>query len=79
MDKMEFRVLMKYCFLKGKNTVEAKIWLDAEFPDTAPAKSTIKDCPAARSPRMTKARTTGWGKGQGGRAGQKETERTGTQ
>ncbi|KAF7274197.1 hypothetical protein GWI33_013132 [Rhynchophorus ferrugineus] len=43
MDKMEFRVLMKYCFLKGKNTVEAKIWLDAEFPDTAPAKSTIKD------------------------------------
>ncbi|KAF7264652.1 hypothetical protein GWI33_022818 [Rhynchophorus ferrugineus] len=27
---MEFRVLIKYCFLKGKNTVEAKIWLGAE-------------------------------------------------
>ncbi|KAF7262961.1 hypothetical protein GWI33_003794, partial [Rhynchophorus ferrugineus] len=44
MDKKEFPVLIKYCFLKGKNTVEAKIWLDAEFPDTAPGKSNIKDC-----------------------------------
>ena len=43
MDKKEFRVLIKYCFLKGKNTVEAKTWLDNEFPDTAPGKSTIKD------------------------------------
>ncbi|KAF7281237.1 hypothetical protein GWI33_005024 [Rhynchophorus ferrugineus] len=43
MDKKEFRVLMKYCFLKGKNTVQARTWLDAEFPYTAPAKSTIKD------------------------------------
>ncbi|KAF7271906.1 hypothetical protein GWI33_015272 [Rhynchophorus ferrugineus] len=43
MDKKEFRVLIKYCFLKGKNTVEAKTWLDAEFSDTAPRKSTIKD------------------------------------
>ncbi|KAF7285667.1 hypothetical protein GWI33_010246 [Rhynchophorus ferrugineus] len=43
MDKKEFRVLIKYCFLKGNNTVEAKTWLDAEFPDTAPEKSTIKD------------------------------------
>ncbi|KAF7277215.1 hypothetical protein GWI33_009165 [Rhynchophorus ferrugineus] len=43
MDKKEFRVLIKYCFLKGKNTVEAKTWLDAEFPDPAPGKSTIKD------------------------------------
>ncbi|KAF7277937.1 hypothetical protein GWI33_009053 [Rhynchophorus ferrugineus] len=43
MDKKEFRVLIKYCFLKGKNTVEANIWLDAEFPDTVPGKSTIKD------------------------------------
>ncbi|KAF7272200.1 hypothetical protein GWI33_014998 [Rhynchophorus ferrugineus] len=32
MDKKEFCVLIKYCFLKGKNTV-----------DTAPGKSTIKD------------------------------------
>ncbi|KAF7285515.1 hypothetical protein GWI33_010514 [Rhynchophorus ferrugineus] len=30
MDKRKFRVLIKYCFLKGKNTVEAKTWLDAE-------------------------------------------------
>ncbi|KAF7277039.1 hypothetical protein GWI33_009508 [Rhynchophorus ferrugineus] len=43
MDKKEFRVLIKYCFLKGKNTVEAKTWHDVEFPDTAPGKSTIKD------------------------------------
>ncbi|KAF7280367.1 hypothetical protein GWI33_006139 [Rhynchophorus ferrugineus] len=44
MDKNEFHVLIKYCFLKGKNTVEAKTWLDAEFPKTAPGKSAIKDC-----------------------------------
>ncbi|KAF7271092.1 hypothetical protein GWI33_015978 [Rhynchophorus ferrugineus] len=43
MDKKEFRVLIKYCFLKGKNTVEAKTWLDAEFPDTVPGRSTIMD------------------------------------
>ncbi|KAF7271569.1 hypothetical protein GWI33_015555 [Rhynchophorus ferrugineus] len=43
MDKKEFRVLLKYCFLKGKNSIEAKTWLDAEFPDTVPGKSTIKD------------------------------------
>ncbi|KAF7264252.1 hypothetical protein GWI33_000427 [Rhynchophorus ferrugineus] len=42
MYKKEFRVLIKYCFLKGKNTVEAKTCLDAEFPDTVPRKSTIK-------------------------------------
>ncbi|KAF7279642.1 hypothetical protein GWI33_006890 [Rhynchophorus ferrugineus] len=42
MDKNEFRVLIKYCFLKGKNTVEAKTRLDAEFLDTVPGKSTIK-------------------------------------
>ncbi|KAF7265481.1 hypothetical protein GWI33_021135 [Rhynchophorus ferrugineus] len=43
MDKKGFRVLIKYCFLNGNNTVEAKPWLEAEFPDTAPGKSTIKD------------------------------------
>ena len=41
MEKKEFRVLIKYCFLKGKNTVEAKAWLDNEFPDSAPAKETV--------------------------------------
>ncbi|KAF7276780.1 hypothetical protein GWI33_009831, partial [Rhynchophorus ferrugineus] len=44
MYKKEFRVLIKYCFLKGKNTVEAKTWLDAEFPDTAAPKSAMKYC-----------------------------------
>ncbi|KAF7285485.1 hypothetical protein GWI33_010583 [Rhynchophorus ferrugineus] len=34
MDKKEFRMSIKHCFLKGKNTVEAKTWLDAEIPDT---------------------------------------------
>ncbi|KAF7279253.1 hypothetical protein GWI33_007450 [Rhynchophorus ferrugineus] len=43
MGKKEFRVLIKYCFLKGKNTVEAKTWLDAKSPYTAPGKSTIKN------------------------------------
>ncbi|KAF7279789.1 hypothetical protein GWI33_006748 [Rhynchophorus ferrugineus] len=43
MDKKEFPVLIKYCFLKGKNTVEVKTWLDAEFPNTALIKSTTKD------------------------------------
>lgn len=43
MEKKEFRVLIKYCFLKGKNTVEAKKWLDQEFPGSAPGKSTIID------------------------------------
>ncbi|KAF7264394.1 hypothetical protein GWI33_023317 [Rhynchophorus ferrugineus] len=43
MDIKDFRVLIKYCFLRGKNRVEAKTWLDAEFPVTAPGKSTIKD------------------------------------
>ncbi|KAF7267808.1 hypothetical protein GWI33_019001 [Rhynchophorus ferrugineus] len=38
MDKKEFRVLIKYCFLKGKNTVEAKTWLDATAPGQFPAK-----------------------------------------
>ncbi|KAF7277448.1 hypothetical protein GWI33_007268 [Rhynchophorus ferrugineus] len=42
MDKKKFRVLIKYCFLKGKNTVKAKTWLDADFLDTARGKSTIK-------------------------------------
>ncbi|KAF7273090.1 hypothetical protein GWI33_014171 [Rhynchophorus ferrugineus] len=43
MDRKEIRVLIIYCFLKGNNTVEAKTWLDTEFPDTATGKSTIKD------------------------------------
>jgi hypothetical protein len=36
MDKKEFRVLMKHCFLARKNTVEAMAWLDKHFSDSAP-------------------------------------------
>ncbi|KAF7265008.1 hypothetical protein GWI33_021745 [Rhynchophorus ferrugineus] len=43
MDKKEYRVLIKHCFLEGNNTVETKTWLDAELPDTASGKLTIKD------------------------------------
>ncbi|KAF7267480.1 hypothetical protein GWI33_019313 [Rhynchophorus ferrugineus] len=41
MDKNEFHVLIKYCFLKGK--IQLKQNLDL-MPDTAPGKSSIKDC-----------------------------------
>ena len=43
MYKKEFRVLIKYCFLRGKNTVEAKQWLEKLYGDSAPGKSTIID------------------------------------
>ena len=41
MDKEEFRVLIKHCFLMAKNTVEAKQWLDKRYGNSAPGKSTI--------------------------------------
>ena len=44
MDKKEFRVLIIHCFLMGKNTVEAKQWLDKRYGYSAPGKSTIIDC-----------------------------------
>ncbi|GFX87460.1 hypothetical protein TNCV_1329951 [Trichonephila clavipes] len=37
MDENEFRVLIKHCFLMGKNTVQAKQWLDKCYPDSATA------------------------------------------
>ncbi|KAF7277356.1 hypothetical protein GWI33_008521 [Rhynchophorus ferrugineus] len=43
MDEKEFRLLIKYGLLNGKNTVESKTWLDTEFPDATPGTSTIKD------------------------------------
>ena len=43
MDKQEFRVLIKHCFLMGKNTVEEKQWLDKRYGDSAPEKTTIID------------------------------------
>ena len=42
MDKKEFRVLIKHCFLAKKNTVEAKSWLDKHCSDSRPEKSTVE-------------------------------------
>lgn len=42
MDKKEFRVLIKHCFLMGKSAKDAKIWLDTHYPGTAPGNSTVK-------------------------------------
>ena len=41
MDKNEFRVLIKHCYLMGKNTVRAQQWLEKCYPDCAPSKTTI--------------------------------------
>ena len=43
MDKKEFRVFIKHCFLMGKNIVKAKQWLDKRYGDSARGKSTIID------------------------------------
>ena len=43
MDKKEFQMLIKHCFLMEKNIVEAKQWLDKHYQDSAPGKSTIID------------------------------------
>ena len=42
-DKKEFRVLIKHCFLMGKNTSEAMQWLDKRYGDSAPGETTIDD------------------------------------
>lgn len=42
MDKKEFRVLIKHQYLIGKNTVQAKAWLDEYYPGQAPGKSTVE-------------------------------------
>ncbi|KYN07571.1 hypothetical protein ALC62_01391 [Cyphomyrmex costatus] len=42
MEKSEFRVLIKNCFLMGKNTVQAKQWLDMCYSDSAPLETTVK-------------------------------------
>ena len=41
MEKTEFRVLIKHCFLMGKNTAQAQQWLEKCYPDSAPSKTTI--------------------------------------
>ena len=41
-EKSEFCVLIKHCFLMGKNTVLTKQWLDKCHLDFAPSETTIK-------------------------------------
>ena len=41
MDKNEFRVLIKHCYLMGKNTVQAQQWLEKCYPDCALSKTAI--------------------------------------
>ena len=42
MEKSEFHVLIKHCFLMWKNTVQAKQWLDKCYLDSAPSEATVK-------------------------------------
>ena len=42
MEKAEFHVLIKYYFLMGKNTVQAKQWLDKCHSDSAPSETMVK-------------------------------------
>lgn len=42
LEKHEFRTLIKHCFLRGKNTAEAKQWFDKYYGDMAPGRSTIQ-------------------------------------
>ena len=44
MGKSEFCVLTKHCFLMGKNTVQAKQWLDKCYLDSAPVKQWLRGC-----------------------------------
>ena len=42
MEKSEFRVLIKHCFLMGKKTtVQAKQWLDKSYSDSAPSETMV--------------------------------------
>ncbi|XP_049820041.1 protein GVQW3-like [Aethina tumida] len=41
MEKIEFRVVIKHCFLMGKNTVEAQQRLEKHYPDSSPSKPMI--------------------------------------
>ena len=41
MDKNEFRVLIKHCYLIGKNIVQAQQWLEKCYADCALLKTTI--------------------------------------
>ena len=41
MDKKEFRVLIKHCYLMGKNTVQDQQRLEKYYPDCTSSKTTI--------------------------------------
>ena len=42
MEKSEFHVLIKHCFLMGKNAVQAKQWLDKCYSDSTPSETMDK-------------------------------------
>jgi len=42
MEKSEFRVLIKHCFLMGKNTVQAKQWLDKCYGESSPSRQMVE-------------------------------------
>ena len=42
MEKSEFCVLIKHCFLMGKNTVQTKQWLDKCYSDSAQLETMVK-------------------------------------
>ena len=42
MEKFEFRVLIKHCFLMGKKYVQAKQWLDKCYLDSALSETMVK-------------------------------------
>ena len=44
MEKSEFCVLIKHCFLMGKNSVQAKQWLDKCYSDSTVSETTVKRC-----------------------------------
>ncbi|KAF7268638.1 hypothetical protein GWI33_018266 [Rhynchophorus ferrugineus] len=42
MDQKQFCILILHCFMMGKNTVQAKHWLEKCYKDSAPLETTIK-------------------------------------
>ena len=42
MEKSEFRVLIEHCYLMGKNTLQAKRWLDMCCSDSVPSRQTVE-------------------------------------
>ena len=42
MEKSEFHVFIKHCFLMGKYTVQVKQWLGKCYSDSTPSETTVK-------------------------------------